>query len=451
MASPITAKKIHKSSITGQQGINLVEKFVLRMGFLWYPTGGVEAGIDGFIEIRDPNTGAALNSIIQVQSKATSGSFQSETPNSFEYVCDARDLDYWIQGNAPVILVVSRPSTEEAYWVSIKDHFQDPERRKTRKAHFDKQRDRFDDTCKDALIQLAVPRDVGIYVAPPPVHETLYSNLLSVSSFARHLYIADTDYRSYRALWAELWRLGGKIGCEWMLKERRILSFHNLDEFPWRQICDLGTLEQFNAKEWAYSDDPDRRREFVQLLNLALREKVRPQLRYHERKGCYYFQASRGLSDRKISYQTHSGRTVERTVFKGYRSKRDPKRIAYYRHSAFEGQFRLFDGTWYLEITPTYYFTWDGQRLDSWYEDRLKGIKRLERHPGVLGQLMMWADYLSRPSDMFTPRYPFLEFGGLQQFDIDVGIDDEAWLKYESSEDADAFRSSLVELPLFEL
>lgn len=447
----MSAKKIHKSSIIGQQGINFVEKIVLGMGFLWYPTGGIEAGTDGFIEIRDSDTGVARNLIIQVQSKATLGPFQSETPSSFEFTCEARDLDYWLQGNAPVILVVSRPNTEEAYWVSVKDHFRDAERRKTCKARFDKQRDRFDDTCKGALIQLAVPRDAGVYVAPPPVQETLYSNLLLVSSFASYIYTADTDHRTYKSLWRELRALGGKIGCEWMLKEKRLLSFHNLEEFPWRQICDLGTLERFDAEEWAYSYDPDRQREFVQLLNLALREKVWPHVRYNERNECYYFQMNRDLSDRKIAYQTHSGRTVPRTVFKGYRSKRDPKKISFYRHSAFEGQFRHFDGIWYLEITPTYYFTWDGQRRDRWHEDRLKGIKRLERNPGVFGQLMMWADYLSRPGDMVTPSYPFLEFGTLQQFDIDVGIDDKAWLESESGADADVLRDSLAELPLFEL
>jgi len=41
------------------------------MDYIWNPRGPIEAGIDGIIEVCDPNTGAALNSIIQVQSKAT--------------------------------------------------------------------------------------------------------------------------------------------------------------------------------------------------------------------------------------------------------------------------------------------------------------------------------------------------------------------------------------------
>lgn len=36
----MSAKKIHGSSIIGQQGVNLIERLVLGMGFAWYPSGG---------------------------------------------------------------------------------------------------------------------------------------------------------------------------------------------------------------------------------------------------------------------------------------------------------------------------------------------------------------------------------------------------------------------------
>jgi len=57
-------KKIHKNDITGGRGVNLIERVVLEMGCLWYPTGGVEAGVDGFIEIRNAVSGEVTNSII---------------------------------------------------------------------------------------------------------------------------------------------------------------------------------------------------------------------------------------------------------------------------------------------------------------------------------------------------------------------------------------------------
>jgi hypothetical protein len=64
-------KKIGGSSIIGQRGMVHIEGVVLSMDFMFYPTGGVEAGIDGFIEIRDKETGAVGNLLLQVQGKAT--------------------------------------------------------------------------------------------------------------------------------------------------------------------------------------------------------------------------------------------------------------------------------------------------------------------------------------------------------------------------------------------
>ena len=42
-------KKIGNNDIIGERGVTAVRALVLEMGFVFYETGGVEAGIDGFI------------------------------------------------------------------------------------------------------------------------------------------------------------------------------------------------------------------------------------------------------------------------------------------------------------------------------------------------------------------------------------------------------------------
>ena len=74
------------------------------MGFLWYPSGGVEAGIDGRLEIRNQDA-EVTNCIVSVQSKATEGTFEGETETELTFTCSERDLRYWLKGNLPVILV----------------------------------------------------------------------------------------------------------------------------------------------------------------------------------------------------------------------------------------------------------------------------------------------------------------------------------------------------------
>jgi Domain of unknown function (DUF4365) len=424
---PSHFKKITHAQIIGQRAINLVEQRILEMGFLWYATGGLEAGIDGTIEIRDDATGEVLNNIVQVQSKGTEGPFPAETADSFEWPCAERDLDYWTHGNSPVVLVVARPRTNEAYWVSVKDYFGDPARKHARKVRFDKIRDRFDAACKGALLELSISRDSGLYLAPPPQIETLYSNLLPISDFASTLFLADTDCRQREDVWHAMDRLDLRPGGEFVLSDKRILSVHDLREHPWNQICDAGTVEEFATDEWASADEPGRRREFVRLLNGCLRERCWPNfVRYNHTRDLYYFAATKQLDPRTYRYRSAKVRT-SREVFRGYPID-DPY---YYRHSAFEGHFRRFEGDWFLQITPTYYFSYNGYDEDRNADVYLGGIKRLERNDAVAGQLLMWAEFLGPKGDLFTPEYPHLSFGHLAFFEASAGIDDAVWTARE--------------------
>jgi len=427
-------KKIDQRDITGDRGIALIHSIVGEMGFVWNPTG-IEAGIDGYIEIRDVVTGEMTNFVIQVQSKATDKEFQAETADGFDYYCEARDIDYWMGGNAPVVLVRSRPSTNEAYWVSIKDYFKDISRRATKKIHFDKTKDRFDAKCRDNLVELAKPSNSGIYLAPLPKTEKLVSNLLPVSSFGEKIYIAETKYRSPKTLWDKLHGLVKVPDNEWALNNKQIISFHDLNEFPWSEIC-LGAAEEFDTEEWAHSTELEKRNTFVQLLNLALSQKLSPEVRFEKKFGYYFFIATKNLTPKDLNYRSLVQNT-SRFVFQGYKKKKDPAQISHYRHSAFFGQFHYFDRKWYLEVSPTYHFTWDGYKPFLFREDQLTGIKQLERNSAVLGQVVMWAEYLKEKPDLFSKPYPFLQFGSLVQFEIQAGFDDKIWLKKEEREESD--------------
>jgi hypothetical protein len=126
--------------------------------------------------------------IVLVQSKATSVAF-GERPIGF--TCDEDDLRYWLRGNAPVILIRSHPGSDEAFWVSVKDYFNEhPEQRASRRIIFDREHDRFDASCSEALWQLARPRIDGLHLGTPPLRETLVMNLLPIESFPEAIFVA---------------------------------------------------------------------------------------------------------------------------------------------------------------------------------------------------------------------------------------------------------------------
>jgi hypothetical protein len=123
-------KRITDSQILGELGETAIKKLVLEMQFIYDPRGRLEAGTDGIIELRDPNSGAPLGKLLGVQVKATGSSqYVRETDRSFEYLLKPDDLKYWRGSNIPVIIVVWRQSDGSAYWKDVTDCVKGEERR----------------------------------------------------------------------------------------------------------------------------------------------------------------------------------------------------------------------------------------------------------------------------------------------------------------------------------
>lgn len=456
-------KQIGHADIIGDKGIALIHRVVLDMGFVWNPTN-LEAGIDGYIEIRDDKTGEVSNCIIQVQSKAGASWFKAETDSTFEFLCDERDLKYWMSGNAPVILVVSRPENDEAYWVSIKDYFRDPMQRKSRKVTFNKACDRFDAKCRDRLAALAVPPDSGVYLSATPVTETLTSNLLPLNDYPKRLFRASTKLRSPSQV-GDILRKHPNDGLnEWILHDAFIYAFHDLTLEPWTKTCLSATTENLPTDDWAFSDDRNRRYVFVRMIGKCMRELLyRQGVRFCKDKEHYFFRSTHDLTEKKVGGLS---------VFKAYESKATPGRTAYYRHRAARLRFLRYDQKWYVEITPSYHFTQDGFKISRYFEERLAGIKLLERQNKThLRQVQLWEQVLrqehltlgsprprqlslfgSDEDDSFeTPiePYPHLTFGRLAQFEVDWGVPEKAWLPsggVADEDDTDFGQRSLFEL-----
>ena len=428
-------KTISAQGLAGQQGVNFIERITLEMGSRWTPSGPNEVGIDGYIELFDPNSRQALGVTLAVQSKVVTA-IKDPSKQNFDYWCDANDLEYWLNGNTPVILVVSSPEADEAYWVSIKDHFKNWRKNDSTRITFIKSERRFDVGSFRQLLTIAAPRK-GLYLAPIRRIETLSTNLLPLAGYPPKLFISGTDCRSPQDVWAMLRKTNRDIDGSWVLWEKKIISFHDLSDEPWCSICDVGTSEAFAAKEWAESNDTQRQRLFVQLLNRTLRAQLNPDVRYWPQEDCF---AITGKT-RKLSYQSLK-RSSKITVVSRFESTTaDGQHIERFRHLGFRGQFRILDGRWYLEITPTYRFTRDGSALDRFHVDRLKGIKRIEGNRAVLSSVLFWADYLSPRTDLFNGTPPPLQFGTLLTFDCGAGIVDRDWL----SDDPDFARAIQLE------
>lgn len=428
-------KTISAQGLSGQQGINLIERVVLQMRSRWTPSGPNEIGIDGYIELFDPNSRQALGVTLAVQSKVVSAIGDAAKP-TFDYWCDANDIEYWLNGNTPVILVVSNPATDEAYWVSIKAWFKGWKLNDPTRVTFVKNERRFDANSLRQLLTIAAPKR-GLYLAPARRTEKLHSNLLALDGLPSQVFIAATDCRSARDIWALVRKSEEEVDGAWVLWEKKIISFHDLSESPWPSICETGTVEAFATSEWAACTDAQRQRIFVQLLNQTLRAQLSPAVRYWPKEDCYAITGK----PRKLSYQSLKRPSKITVVSQFKKDAADGRHFEWYRHLALRTQFRCLEGNWFLEITPTYRFTSDGSTLDRLHLDRLKGIKRIEGNRAVLSSVLFWADYLRPKTNLFNGTPPPLQFGSLATFDSGVGIVDQEWL----SDDPDFARAAAIE------
>jgi hypothetical protein len=402
------------------------------MGSRWTPSGPNEIGIDGYIELFDPNSRRALGLTLAVQSKVVTAIGRA-TDKTFDYWCDANDLTYWLNGNTPVILIVSAGDANEAYWVSIKEHFKGWKPTDSLRITFDKSEHRFSRESFSKLAELAAPK-LGLYLAPLRQSELLRTNLLPLESLPPTIFIAAASCSTQRDVWASLRSAGGDFDAGWVLWEKKLFSFHDLGKPPWSAICDQGTLEEFSTSEWSESIDLQRQQIFVHLLNQTLKAQLDPDVRFWPQEECYAIQGR----PHKQSYQSLK-RTSAISVVSQYSStSKDGRKFVRFRHLAFRGQFRLFDDKWCLEITPTYRFTSDGFTLDRFHEENLKGIKRLEGNRAVLSSVLFWAHYLRPRTGLFHGNPPPLQFEDLLSFNCEAGIPDSEWL----SSDPEAVRET---------
>jgi hypothetical protein len=227
-------KTISTQGLTGQGGVNFIESIVLEMGSRWTPSGANEVGIDGYIELFDPNSHQALGLTLAVQSKVVSAIGNDSKP-SVDYWCDANDLEYWLNGNTPVILVISNPASREAYWISIKDYFKDWTAASPARVTFVRSQHRFSQESFRHFVAVAAPKP-GLYLAPTRCEETLQTNLLPLKACPPRIFIAGTDCRTPRDIWTLLRKTELSVDAGWMLWEKKIFSFHDLSETPWSSV-----------------------------------------------------------------------------------------------------------------------------------------------------------------------------------------------------------------------
>ncbi len=193
-------KKFSQQAMRGEEGVTLVASIVQSMGFVWRPTSSNDTGIDGTIEVRDAETGQVTNRIIQVQIKATERAQVVDSYDRASFRCSRDDIEYWLGGNTPVILVLCSPKQKAAWWLDVKAYVASKaQTRQTCTFEFLKQRDKFDESARDKLAQLAPLRVGTLHRAIRQIGATFLKFAEHQDAAGQHLCRSDSQRRAQEA------------------------------------------------------------------------------------------------------------------------------------------------------------------------------------------------------------------------------------------------------------
>lgn len=420
------AKYAPRGTVIGDAGVGLIHTTVGLMGHLWHPTSGVDSGIDGEIELRSPSDGQVKNRRIGVQSKATESPWDADDGDSFSFSPTYNDIEYWLSSNHPVIVVCTRPSTGEAYWRSVQEWVRDPQRRAKRTLRFDKQKDRFDQATRDLLFNLnAVDHDDVEPPGPAPEPETLLTNLMPISWQGAEVWSAEIGDLDPPAVF-ERARLVGATHTG--------LAFRDGELWSLREFSDafLGAIDAHAAKRssldgWLQSGDVSDLNLIRELVCRDLVDRHSWWLRWHAYKKRAYFR--RRGERQAVSYKWGKG-TGRGVVLPQYAKA---GHFTGYRHDAAGLHVRRFGDALYLQVSPTYLFTWDGKDLSGHHDSALAGINRKDRHASVSQMLRMWATLLADEHTIDGHEHPFA-LGALVEVRSPQSIPENGWKEVSAEE-----------------
>lgn len=422
--------KLTENQLTGQRGEVLVAERAMAMGFAFEMRSRLETGVDGMLELRDPKTGIMRAQWIGAQVKTTeSGTYSREDEHGFDYLLDTDHLEYWRTGNIPVILVLVRLGSNEMYWKAV-DPAQSAE---ARRLHFDKSTDRFEPAAADKIAALCISRDkLGTYVPPMLEGENVHINMVRIL-FPEKIYVAASLFASGREAVRELAKFDGYASYDWVIRDRRLISFRNPEGGPLMEVVDEGSLEEVETGAVALSDDIDDENAFIELLGRTLSTQLDEELSFDRESRALYFRARGPNRGRKYRYRSLVNETSAEVVSVWRRSK--DNEVGSVRHHAFVPRFHRIGDEWLLTVTPTFIFTKDGFRQHYFASELLAGKKKKEKNGAVRGQFLMWRYLLvssgdPKPdllSDAKAARKRILRFESLDPIIMPLAVPEAAW------------------------
>ncbi|UCS93949.1 SMEK domain-containing protein [Echinicola marina] len=174
---------------------------------------------------------------------------------------------------------------------------------------------------------------------------------------------------------------------DWHIFEKKIISFKPLDETsePLSNLVEIGSVEEFSLDEFA---------EIGYKYELALSKLIdnsiqelnnKKDIQWLRKERMFRFRPPKSLKSRKIQWKNK--KTATRSVVKEVWN-RDETQITHFQQLSFKIQSFLSERKWYISITPTWSYTYNGYQSHKNESQLITQKKKLETNNAVYQHFM---------------------------------------------------------------
>lgn len=189
----------------------------------------------------------------------------------------------------------------------------------------------------------------------------------------------------------------------WVFHDGRLFSFRDPNITGLASVLDEGTVEVLQTGDLTDSGQIDNVNIMKQLLFAETQERLRSgNVKSHPKDRFFFFCPNE--EEATSRFESWVGKkTATRRVYEVKYQKKDPSKVAHHKHFSFELSFVDIDGTWFAQIRPSWYFSYNGYKRSNWHDDLLSQQKRLELNATVRNMVRFTAYYLANlPEDLST-------------------------------------------------
>ena len=196
---------------------------------------------------------------------------------------------------------------------------------------------------------------------------------------------------------------------DWHVFEKKIISFRPLDDSsePLSNLVETGTVEEFTPEEFA---DISLKHEIAlsQLIDNSLQEILfHKEIQYLRKERLFRFRPPKLPKERKVRWKNK--KVATRTVVKEVWNKEETQ-ILYFQQLAFNTQSFKSDVSWFLSITPTWSYTYNGYNTYKFESDLITKKKKLENNNAVYQHFMFISYCLNNKLKEEEPDVKYLSF-----------------------------------------